>query len=73
MIESKTANEPVGNRNAFCSFCRKSFHETGPLVEGPSDVYICYACVKVSMKIIEDACQQRGMKPGDPSWYKSTR
>ena len=29
------------NRNAFCSFCRKSFRDVGPLVEGPADVFIC--------------------------------
>ena len=28
-------------KNATCSFCRKSFRDVGPLVEGPSDVYIC--------------------------------
>ena len=25
-------------RNAFCSFCRKSYRDVGPLVEGPGDV-----------------------------------
>ena len=28
-------------KNAFCSFCRKSYRDVGPLVEGPGDVYIC--------------------------------
>src|SRR5258706_410634 len=28
------------NRNAYCSFCRKSYRDVGPLVEGPGDVYI---------------------------------
>ena len=27
-------------KNAFCSFCRKSYRDVGPLVEGPGDVYI---------------------------------
>ena len=34
------------NRNAFCSFCRKSYRDVGPLVEGPNDVYICGECVQ---------------------------
>ena len=29
-------------KNAFCSFCRKSYRDVGPLVEGPGDVYIWY-------------------------------
>lgn len=41
------------NRNAYCSFCRKSYHEVGPLVEGPNDVYICSACVHLALEIIE--------------------
>src|SRR5207248_853435 len=28
------------NRNAYCSFCRKSYREVGPLVEGPGDVEV---------------------------------
>ena len=35
------------NRNAFCSFCRKSYRDVGPLVEGPGDVYICGECVEL--------------------------
>ena len=31
----------TGKKNANCSFCRKSYREVGPLVEGPGDVYIC--------------------------------
>jgi ClpX C4-type zinc finger len=26
------------NRNAFCSFCRKSYRDVGPLVEGPGNL-----------------------------------
>ncbi|HEV3437988.1 MAG TPA: ClpX C4-type zinc finger protein, partial [Gemmata sp.] len=32
------------NRNAYCSFCRRSHRDVGPLVEGPGDVYICGEC-----------------------------
>ena len=32
-------------KNAYCSFCRKSYRDVGPLVEGPGDVYICGECI----------------------------
>src|SRR5258707_1346555 len=41
------------NRNAFCSFCRKSYRDVGPLVEGPGDVYICGECTELCQAIIE--------------------
>ena len=28
----------TGKKNANCSFCRKSYREVGPLVEGPDEV-----------------------------------
>ncbi|MHC4180446.1 MAG: ClpX C4-type zinc finger protein, partial [Planctomycetota bacterium] len=28
----------TSKKNAFCSFCRKSYRDVGPLVEGPGDV-----------------------------------
>ena len=34
-------------KNAFCSFCRKSYRDVGPLVEGPGDVYICGECIEL--------------------------
>jgi predicted RNase H-like HicB family nuclease len=33
-------------KQAFCSFCRKEHRDVGPLVEGPSEVYICGECLK---------------------------
>jgi ATP-dependent Clp protease ATP-binding subunit ClpX len=48
------------NRNAFCSFCRKSYRDVGPLVEGPSDVYICGECVELCQSIIEQEKRRRG-------------
>ncbi len=44
--------KPSPKRNAFCSFCRKSYNEVGPLVEGPSEVYICGECVELCQAII---------------------
>ena len=39
-------------KNAFCSFCRKSYRDVGPLVEGPGDVYICGECIDLCQSIL---------------------
>jgi ATP-dependent Clp protease ATP-binding subunit ClpX len=49
------------NRNAFCSFCRKSYRDVGPLVEGPGDVYICGECVELCQSIIDQEKRRRGV------------
>ncbi len=51
-------------RNAFCSFCRKSYREVGPLVEGPGDVYICGECVELCQQILEQDRRRRGVARG---------
>jgi ATP-dependent Clp protease ATP-binding subunit ClpX len=48
------------NRNAYCSFCRKSYREVGPLVEGPGDVYICGECIELCQTIIDQEKRRRG-------------
>src|SRR5258705_10629180 len=48
------------NRNAYCSFCRKSYRDVGPLVEGPTDVYICGECVELCQSIIDQEKRRRG-------------
>src|SRR3954463_12665025 len=47
-------------KNAFCSFCRKSYRDVGPLVEGPGDVYICGECVELCQSIIDQEKRRRG-------------
>ncbi|XZE46480.1 ATP-dependent Clp protease ATP-binding subunit ClpX [Pirellulaceae bacterium SH467] len=47
-------------RNAFCSFCRKSYRDVGPLVEGPGDVYICGECIELCQSILD---QEQKRKP----------
>jgi hypothetical protein len=47
----------------YCSFCRKSYKEVGPLVQGPDEVYICYQCVLLSKDIIEKECRRRNVSP----------
>jgi ATP-dependent Clp protease ATP-binding subunit ClpX len=49
------------NRNAYCSFCRKSYRDVGPLVEGPGDVYICGECVELCQSIIDQEKRRRGV------------
>src|SRR5438034_3536457 len=59
-----SGRRPTGNtgrnRNAFCSFCRKSYRDVGPLVEGPGDVYICGECIELCQSIIDQEKRRRG-------------
>jgi ATP-dependent Clp protease ATP-binding subunit ClpX len=62
------SRRPTGNtgrnRNAYCSFCRKSWRDVGPLVEGPGDVYICGECVELCQSIIDQEKRRRGVGKG---------
>ena len=51
---------PSGKKNANCSFCRKSYREVGPLVEGPDNAYICGECIEVCQSILEQEHRRRG-------------
>ncbi len=42
-----------GRRVTTCSFCGKSSREVGPMVEGPSDVYICANCTELCQNIFK--------------------
>jgi ATP-dependent Clp protease ATP-binding subunit ClpX len=59
-----SGRRPTGNtgrnRNAYCSFCRKSYRDVGPLVEGPGDVYICGECIELCQSIIDQEKRRRG-------------
>jgi ATP-dependent Clp protease ATP-binding subunit ClpX len=50
----------TGKKNANCSFCRKSYREVGPLVEGPDDVYVCGDCIELCQSILEQERRRRG-------------
>src|SRR5690348_18367036 len=60
-----SGRKPTGstgrNRNAYCSFCRKSYRDVGPLVEGPGDVYICGECIELCQSIIDQEKRRRGV------------
>ena len=51
---------PTGKKHANCSFCRKSYREVGPLVEGPGDVYICGECIELCQSILDQERKRRG-------------
>ncbi|QDT03024.1 ATP-dependent Clp protease ATP-binding subunit ClpX [Rubripirellula lacrimiformis] len=63
---STTTNTPsrrgtsTNKKNAFCSFCRKSYRDVGPLVEGPGDVYICSECIELCQSILDQEQRRRG-------------
>jgi ATP-dependent Clp protease ATP-binding subunit ClpX len=40
-----------GRRVTTCSFCGKTSRDVGPMVEGPSEVYICAHCVDLCQNI----------------------
>ncbi len=50
----------TNKKNAFCSFCRKSYRDVGPLVEGPGDVYICGECIELCQSILNQEQKRRG-------------
>lgn len=53
----------TGKKNANCSFCRKSYREVGPLVEGPDEVYICGECIELCQSILDEERRRRGAPP----------
>ncbi|HEV7298218.1 MAG TPA: ATP-dependent Clp protease ATP-binding subunit ClpX [Tepidisphaeraceae bacterium] len=53
-----------GRRVTTCSFCGKSSRDVGPMVEGPSDVYICANCVDLAHNIIRQ--EKRKLSTSSP-------
>jgi ATP-dependent Clp protease ATP-binding subunit ClpX len=58
MAKNRTEGEAGGTDSGFrgrkvttCSFCGKTSREVGPMVEGPSEVYICAHCVDLCQNI----------------------
>jgi len=54
-----------GRRVTTCSFCGKSSREVGPMVEGPSDVYICANCTELCQNIFKQ--ERRRVQAGRPT------
>src|SRR6185503_1698724 len=59
-ISGTTRRSGTTKKNAFCSFCRKSYREVGPLVEGPDEVYICGECIELCQSILDQEKRRRG-------------
>ncbi|MEO1497802.1 MAG: ATP-dependent Clp protease ATP-binding subunit ClpX [Planctomycetota bacterium] len=57
---TSTRRSGASKKNAFCSFCRKSYRDVGPLVEGPGDVYICGECIELCQSILDQERKRRG-------------
>src|SRR4051794_20067430 len=53
-----------GRRGTTRSFCGKSSRDVGPMVEGPSDVYICANCVDLAHNIIRQ--EKRKLSSSQP-------
>jgi ATP-dependent Clp protease ATP-binding subunit ClpX len=59
-IGRRGSGSGANKKNAFCSFCRKSYRDVGPLVEGPGDVYICGECIDLCQSILDQEKRRRG-------------
>jgi ATP-dependent Clp protease ATP-binding subunit ClpX len=60
VVPGRRGNAGATKKNAFCSFCRKSYRDVGPLVEGPGDVYICGECIELCQSILDQETKRRG-------------
>ena len=61
---AKMDSGPGGTRRrVVCSFCGKGPQETGPLIPGPSGVYICADCVQVAKAAFQQE-RLRSRAPG---------
>ena len=58
--DGNSSRRGTTKKNAFCSFCRKSYRDVGPLVEGPGDVYICGECIELCQSILDQEQKRRG-------------
>lgn len=47
-------------KDAFCSFCGKSYSDVGPLIAGPGDIYICGECIELCQAILMQERRRRG-------------
>ena len=63
--ESEDGSNFKGRRVTTCSFCGKSSREVGPMVEGPSDVYICANCTELCQNIFKQ--ERRRVQSGRPA------
>jgi hypothetical protein len=60
MTRKKAGAPTRRNRNAYCSFCGKSYRDVGLLVEGKDLVHICATCVELCQDIVDQEKCRRG-------------
>lgn len=58
--DNNNSRKSASRKNAYCSFCRKSYRDVGPLVEGPGDVFICGECIELCQSILDQEQRRRG-------------
>jgi hypothetical protein len=66
MAEGEKPPRQYPHYPGYCSFCRCNYQDTGPLAEGPDEVYICYRCVILCKELIEGECRRLGVAPRLP-------
>jgi len=59
LLRQPAGREPPSPGNAYCSFCRRSYRDIGPLAEGPGLVFICGECVAICGRLIADEQARR--------------
>ncbi len=47
-------------RGNICSFCGKSHRDTGPMVEGADDVFICSSCIELCHNLVREERRRAG-------------
>ena len=61
MSKSEGGSGDTG-RTATCSFCGKSYRDTGPLVEGRGGAYICGDCIQLAHSIVRQERRRASMR-----------
>jgi hypothetical protein len=64
MPEKENTQNPIAlypRYPGWCSFCRKSYKDIGPLAEGPDQVFICYLCCQACANLIQAECKRLGV------------
>ena len=52
-----------GPRRATCSFCGRSANDSGPLIKGERDAFICSDCVRLAQSVVQEQ-QRKARTPG---------
>ncbi len=55
-------NKKSGDKKEHCSFCDKTYEETGPLLAGPPGVYICRECADFCHTLFQQEKRTRSIK-----------